>query len=83
MTTQATLQDMKNGFLPQQAPGTFRDAITVVGRLGIQYLWVDSLCIIQGDKTDWELESSRMGTVYCNAYLTIAAANAADDSEGF
>ena len=34
-------------------PKTFRDAITVARRLGIRYLWIDSLCIVQDDSLDW------------------------------
>ena len=83
LTTHETLEDMQDGFLPEQAPPTFRDAITVTRKLGVRYLWVDSLCIIQGDTKDWERESSRMGGVYRGAYLTIAASSATSDEECF
>jgi hypothetical protein len=83
LTTQDTLESMHNGFLPDQAPATFRDAIVLTRCLRIRYLWIDSLCIIQRDKEDWNRESSRMGDVYRNAYLMVAAATAADDAEGF
>lgn len=83
LTTRGTFDDMKDGFLPEHAPATFRDAITVTRKLGIRYLWIDSLCIIQGDIKDWERESSRMGGVYRDAYLTIAASSASSDEEGF
>jgi hypothetical protein len=43
---------------------TFRDAIEVTRRLGFKYLWIDSLCIIQGDEVDWTKEASRMEFVY-------------------
>ncbi|RDL35759.1 uncharacterized protein BP5553_06371 [Venustampulla echinocandica] len=83
MTTQATLPDMKAGFLPELATATFRDAIIIARHLGIRYLWIDSLCIIQGDTSDWQIQSSQMGQVYRNAYLTISASSASDDVEGF
>lgn len=83
LTTRDTLESMYNGFLPDQAPATFRDAIVLTRCLRIRYLWIDSLCIIQRDKEDWNRESSRMGDVYRNAYLMVAAATAADDTEGF
>jgi hypothetical protein len=76
MTTTSILEDMKDGFPPEQAPETFRDAIRVTRKLGFRYLWIDSLCIIQ-------VESSRMGDVYGNSYLTIAASSAYSDSERF
>ena len=51
--------------------------------LQVRYLWIDSLCIIQTDRSDWERESARMADVYRNAYLTIAASNSKSDTVGF
>jgi hypothetical protein len=61
---------------------TIQDAILICRALRIQYLWVDALCIIQkGDNgADWSLESQKMGLIYAQAYVTIAAASS-DDSE--
>ncbi|KAH7390280.1 heterokaryon incompatibility protein-domain-containing protein [Cadophora sp. MPI-SDFR-AT-0126] len=83
LTTRDTIQQMKDGFNPSQAPATFRDAIMLTQKLQIRYLWIDSLCIIQRDTEDWNIEASRMGDVYRHSYLMIAAASAAGDSEGF
>lgn len=83
VTSKTTIAARREGFDVEEAPKTFRDAILVAHRLGICYLWIDSLCIIQGDASDWATEASRMAAVYSNAYLTIAAANADDDSKGF
>jgi hypothetical protein len=62
---------------------TLRDAIDVTRKLGIRYLWVDALCIIQDNVTDKSREIERMGKVYKNATVTIAAASASRVSEGF
>lgn len=62
---------------------TFRDAVMVTRHLGFQYLWIDSLCIIQDSKDDWLKESSLMQEYYKNAILTIAADSGAGDHEGF
>ncbi len=48
----------------------FRDAVTVTRGLGIKYIWIDSLCIIQDDDEDWENESRRMEQVFSAAYCT-------------
>jgi hypothetical protein len=53
----------------------------VVRRLGVRYLWIDSLCIIQDDE-DWAREASYMYDVYSNSYLTISATSANDSSYG-
>ena len=54
-------------------PLTFQDAIEVTRRLGFHYLWIDSLCILQDDRSDWLCESAEMGKVYSNAVLNLSA----------
>lgn len=63
-------------------PKTFQEAIEVTRHLGIRYLWIDSLCIVQDDLDDWARESSKMASIYRNSYLTMAATAAKDGSEG-
>lgn len=50
--------------------------------LGLRYLWVDSLCIIQDDVADWNHEAMLMSHFYEQAYCTIAAAAAPDGMVG-
>ncbi|KAI1213284.1 heterokaryon incompatibility protein-domain-containing protein [Annulohypoxylon truncatum] len=52
---------------------TLRDAVRIARWLDIQYLWIDSLCIIQDDAKDWEEQSVQMGNIYRQSYFTIAA----------
>ncbi|KAF7541497.1 hypothetical protein G7054_g583 [Neopestalotiopsis clavispora] len=52
-------------------------------QISVFHIWIDSLCIIQDDKNDWELESTSMAKVYSNAYLVLAAASADADNKGF
>ena len=63
-------------------PKTLQDACSAARFLGVEYLWIDSLCILQDSLADWEVESSRMSDIYSNAYLTLAAASAPDVSVG-
>lgn len=63
-------------------PKTLRDAVTICRRLGIRYLWVDALCIIQHDLQEWLEESGKMCQVYSNATLTISATQAEGSSIG-
>ncbi|KUI60713.1 hypothetical protein VP1G_07895 [Cytospora mali] len=42
-------------------------------QLGFRYVWIDSLCIIQGSKEDWDNEAPMMNKVYRNAFLTLGA----------
>lgn len=66
-----------------ELPQTFQDAITVVKRLQINYLWIDALCIIQDSEEDWVTESAKMGDIYHHAQVVLAVHCAGDDSEGF
>ena len=61
------------GFPRDELPATIIDAITITERLGMQYIWVDALCIIQDEKKDKEFELGKMSQYYRNSYLTIAA----------
>ncbi|KAI0326974.1 HET-domain-containing protein [Cubamyces sp. BRFM 1775] len=64
-------------------PKTIIDAIQVTHALGIRYLWVDSLCIIQDSLEDKHRELSMMRHVYHQAFLVIDAARATNASQGF
>uniref|UniRef100_A0A8H7TLR7 Heterokaryon incompatibility domain-containing protein n=1 Tax=Bionectria ochroleuca TaxID=29856 RepID=A0A8H7TLR7_BIOOC len=77
------LQRRMKGFKLDELPKTFQDAIEVTRELGIKYLWIDSLCIIQDNSDDWKQESERMHSVYASAYCTIAATSGLDSSAGF
>ncbi|SPO03726.1 uncharacterized protein DNG_06409 [Cephalotrichum gorgonifer] len=61
---------------------TFRDSVLVTRNLGLRYLWIDSLCIVQDDPQDWEREAASMAEIYSMAYVTIAASAAADGTQG-
>ncbi|KAH6703309.1 heterokaryon incompatibility protein-domain-containing protein [Leptodontidium sp. MPI-SDFR-AT-0119] len=71
--TESTLNHMKTGLPTSSLAKNFRDAITITRLLGLRYLWIDALCILQDSQTDWELESAKMGRYYEKAWLTIAA----------
>jgi len=82
MTTSQTLQSHMNGINWDSIPTTFQDAINISRKLGVRYLWIDSLCIIQDSINDWESESSKMAEIYRNSYVTIAAASSRDSKGG-
>lgn len=49
-TTLDTLPTRLEGISWDSLPQTYRDALIVTGELGLRYLWIDSLCIIQDDE---------------------------------
>jgi hypothetical protein len=60
----------------------FQQAIEVARFLDVGYIWIDSLCIIQGSAEDWKREASRMHLVYRNSYCNIAIVDSADKNGG-
>jgi len=74
---------VKEGFSYDDLPKTFQDAVRVTRELKKEYLWIDSLCIIQGDEEDWQKEAGRMENVFAYAYCTIAASSAPNWQNGF
>ncbi|KAJ1323750.1 HET domain-containing protein [Microdochium nivale] len=73
-----TLTAMTSGFRESALSKAHRDTIHLARALGVKYVWIDALCIIQGDADDWARESMRMASVYGNAALTIIAGRSAD-----
>src|SRR5204862_4886168 len=74
--TVAQISEFQIPFNVASLPRTFQDAIHITKSLGISYLWIDSLCIIQDSADDWAREAARMGSIYENSACTIAAAAA-------
>ncbi|RBR22121.1 uncharacterized protein FIESC28_04626 [Fusarium coffeatum] len=77
------LQDTFHTNIPfVSIPATFQDAIRLTNDIGLEYIWIDSLCIIQDSKDDWQAEAARMASVYSQAHVTIAATAAQDSAAG-
>lgn len=81
--TTLTMNDMLRGIATSTLPQTIQDAITVTRKLGLQYLWIDALCIIQDSASDIDAEITQMDRTYQNALLTISAASAERCQDGF
>ncbi|KAH7316985.1 heterokaryon incompatibility protein-domain-containing protein [Stachybotrys elegans] len=83
MTTKANLDEMLAGIEFEKLPVVFQQAVEVARKLDVQYIWIDSLCIIQDSQEDWERESPKMGDYYEQSYLTIATAASPDPTVAF
>jgi hypothetical protein len=82
LLTAATLQSFQLGLASGELPRNFQDAVRITRELGIRYLWIDSLCIVQDSKSDWEQESMKMGSVYKNSCVTLYALVARESKVG-
>ncbi|KAI3401140.1 hypothetical protein diail_286 [Diaporthe ilicicola] len=61
---------------------TFQDAALVTVALGVKYIWIDSLCIIQDNAQDWMVQAAKMCDIYRGAYVTLAASCSDDSTQG-
>jgi Heterokaryon incompatibility protein (HET) len=81
-TTQETIARFREGIPWNSLPRTFQDAVSVARFLGISFLWIDSLCIIQDDEQDWESEAAQMANIYGRSTLIVAATQSSSPSAG-
>lgn len=79
---QSTVEDLSQEQPVENFPMTFRDAINVAQHFGVNYIWIDRLCIFQDSPKDWKREASTMQDVYRNALFSISALGAKDDQDG-
>ncbi|KAI1391819.1 heterokaryon incompatibility protein-domain-containing protein [Hypoxylon trugodes] len=87
------LLDLREGIARDDLPKTFQDAVAICQRMSINYLWIDSLCILQefGGMSDEETQktkadfvegNSAMATIYRNSHFTIFASISTSMSSG-
>lgn len=92
LTYNCNLREKCRGIVWADLPRTFQDAVTITRQLGMRFLWIDSICIIQRHKgcsavcdslSDWDKEAGKMGRYYNWSYATLAATAATDSKAGF
>ncbi|KAL5315339.1 hypothetical protein ACEPPN_016206 [Leptodophora sp. 'Broadleaf-Isolate-01'] len=81
--TKDTLPKWTDTLPVNDLPLAFRHAITICAWLDLEYIWIDSLCIMQDSKEDWETQSAVMGDIYRFAFINIAALASTSDYNGF
>ncbi|KAJ4127148.1 hypothetical protein NW768_008775 [Fusarium equiseti] len=82
-TTSSNMGDHMQAIPQHKLPQVAKDAIAVTRELGISYLWIDALCILQDFGSDWNHQCTQMDNIYGNAYMTICSASSANCEEGF
>ena len=81
--TGTNLAEYEHAIPLEDQPQTIKDAIKVCQSIGLGYLWVDALCIVQDDPDDKSVEIDKMPSIYGSAAVTIAAARSPSASLGF
>jgi hypothetical protein len=72
--TSPNLAEMKYGIPVTSIPRTYLDAMRITKSLGVDYIWSDSLCIMQDSEEDWAKQAAEMAFIYANSDCAIAAA---------
>ncbi|KAH7121994.1 heterokaryon incompatibility protein-domain-containing protein [Dactylonectria estremocensis] len=81
-TTKDNVELFSNRIPVESLPRTFHESIAITRELGIRYIWIDSLCIIQDDLGDWRREAARMKDIYAGSSITISASDAKNSTQG-
>ncbi|KAK4449846.1 hypothetical protein QBC34DRAFT_448567 [Podospora aff. communis PSN243] len=72
-TTSSNYSERRAGTSFEALPNIFGDVFNLAAQLDIEFVWIDSLCIIQDSFDDWKSESLRMGGYYQQSRFTVAA----------
>jgi hypothetical protein len=83
LTLESNIDDRCKSIEFDMLPKTFQDAIIVTRMLGLRFIWIDSICIVQDSRSDVVFECSRMEAVFASAYVTVAATSAKSCRDGF
>ncbi|CAH0054818.1 unnamed protein product [Clonostachys solani] len=83
LTFPHNIEDHERGIDFSRLPKACRDAITITRELGIEYLWIDSLCIVQGPDGDFAEEARSMEGIFNNSYCLLAACSSSSIQQGF
>lgn len=73
VTTSKNIDEYRRKVSPHVLPKTLQDAIHVTRELGIRFLWINGLCIVQDSALDWEQQSAMMSDIYRNSFITVSA----------
>ena len=82
-TTNDNIAERFNNINHSDLQQTLKDAVLITRMLGLQYIWIDSLCIIQDNQDDWATEAGTMADIFAGAHIVLAATRAKDVSDGF
>ena len=66
-----------------ELPKTIQDAVKVTVTLGLSFLWIDSLRIVQDDEADKVMQLAQMARIYKTSMITLVASRATRVSESF
>ena len=82
-TTTHNISERLSGIIFEELPDVVQNAVDVIRRLNIRYLWVDAYCILQDNQIEWEAEAAKMADVYGGCVFTLSALSSPDSTTPF
>ena len=82
-TLKANYQQRMDRIVYNQLPPVFAQAVRVTRALGVRYLWIDALCIVQDDLNEWRREAASMSEIYWNTICRLAVNDCKNPTESF
>ncbi|KAK1248520.1 hypothetical protein MKX08_006740 [Trichoderma sp. CBMAI-0020] len=82
-TTRSNYSHLQKSISYSAMPKAYQDTVHVARVLGVKYIWIDALCIIQDDREDWEKESRMMAEIFQHSLATLILLRTASCNEGF
>ena len=82
-TLKSNLKERCSKISFHEMPPLFQQTVTITRGLGIRYLWIDALCIIQDDSDDWRVEAAKMSDVYWNSTCRLAVTHCQNPTQSF
>lgn len=74
--------EQEGSLLSADVPTTIYDAIVATKMLGLRYLWVDRICIVQDDENNKLHQISAMDSIYATSHVTLVAVLGRDAMSG-
>lgn len=81
-TTRPTLKNRLQEVVFSSLPNTIQEAIIFTRNLGLDFLWVDSICVVQNDHDEWIREAGLMYEVYKNCLVMLGGLWSDDCASG-
>ena len=81
--TSTNVADLQQEQPMTRLPTVFQDAMFMARQLGVSYIWIDALCIIQDSQPDWQKESALMQYIYSGSICNISSCGSQDNQQPF
>ncbi|OAL42935.1 HET-domain-containing protein [Pyrenochaeta sp. DS3sAY3a] len=86
--TSSNIVDFQREIHTKELPQTIKDVVQIARAIGVRYLWIDALCIMQDGRhstaasIDWYDQVNKLHDIFGQSVVTIAASESFDGDQG-